>query len=57
MEDIDIGQPEEVIAGARRQAPGEAGESCPVHAIRLERHQDSEDSEQWEKEHGADGAQ
>ncbi len=57
MENIDIGQPEEIIAGARHQAPGEAGESCPVHAIGLEHHEDSEDSEQWEKEQLADGAQ
>jgi len=57
VENIDVGQPEEIITGARHQPPGEAGESYPVEMIRPEHHEYSEDPEQWEKEQFADGAQ
>jgi len=57
MEKIDIGQPEAIVSCARYQAPGEASESGPVDAIRLEHHQDSEKPEQRKKEEIADDAQ
>jgi hypothetical protein len=57
VEKIDVGQPEQIIPGAGHHAPGEAGEGYPVDASRLEYHQDCEDSEQGEKEQGANRAQ
>jgi hypothetical protein len=57
MERIGTGQPEQIVACARHHAPGEAGERYPVDAGRPGYYQDSEDPEQREKEHDADGAQ
>jgi hypothetical protein len=57
VENIDAGQPERIVGGARQHAPGEAGEGRPVDVSRLEHHQDSEDPEQGENKKSADHAQ
>lgn len=56
VENIDIGQPEAIIACARYQSPREAGESCLVDAIPFDYHQNSEEPEQRKKEEIADDA-